>query len=424
VFANTDFHYLIGGYAGDSIGMRPPSIDYNISIWPNNVAVPCGRNDPITNGEMPSDMTIPHTYTLSVSNGSVSLQLDDGVVRTASYSGDISQKVGLFCSPSYTADPSAIFQTSAYKFYELKIYEGSSISNLTLIHHYYPCYRMSDDVPGIYDVVTDTFLTNVGTGDLIIGSITGTPVINVQYGDGLEVDVSNDLNVKLGDGLQFDADDAIEVKLGFGLQFDANGAIEATGGGGTEYVAGQGIEILSSDVNPDYYFDTQVQCRVGHINSALKRTFTKQTTEPAIGALITKYESGFNDPLTGPMFVSEVETAVSYGTSQDAVIHTANATTLNYRGKTWYYSKSEYYMENDGIVADELGNMENINIVFPLNTSDEDMAKAIIDAAYVVDTDTIQAKLGVGLTFDSNDAIELDDSITIRFNCNNDPNEY
>lgn len=39
-------------------------------------------------------------------------------------------------------------------------------------------------------------------------------------------------------------------------------------------------------------------------------------------------------------------------------------------------------------------------------------------------TDDIQAKLGVGLRLDSNDAIELDDSITIRFNCNNDPNEY
>ena len=37
---------------------------------------------------------------------------------------------------------------------------------------------------------------------------------------------------------------------------------------------------------------------------------------------------------------------------------------------------------------------------------------------------SINAKLGVGLTFDTNDAITLDDSITIRFNCNNDPNEY
>jgi hypothetical protein len=36
----------------------------------------------------------------------------------------------------------------------------------------------------------------------------------------------------------------------------------------------------------------------------------------------------------------------------------------------------------------------------------------------------INAKLGVGLTFDTNDAITLDDSITVRFNCNNDPNEY
>lgn len=47
-----------------------------------------------------------------------------------------------------------------------------------------------------------------------------------------------------------------------------------------------------------------------------------------------------------------------------------------------------------------------------------------LNAGQPVGDVTINAKLGVGLTFDTNDAITLDDSITIRFNCNNDPNEY
>jgi hypothetical protein len=34
---------------------------------------------------------------------------------------------------------------------------------------------------------------------------------------------------------------------------------------------------------------------------------------------------------------------------------------------------------------------------------------------------SIYAKLGTGLTFDANDAIELDDTIKIKFNCNNEP---
>jgi hypothetical protein len=71
-------------------------------------------------------------------------------------------------------------------------------------------------------------LTNIGAGDLIIGPITGVPAINVQYGEGLEVDNNNDLNVKLGDGLYFDAD----------------GAIAASGD--NDYTAGEGIDITGA----------------------------------------------------------------------------------------------------------------------------------------------------------------------------------
>lgn len=39
-----------------------------------------------------------------------------------------------------------------------------------LIHDYYPCYRRYDREPGLYDIITDTFLPNAGTGTFGIGN--------------------------------------------------------------------------------------------------------------------------------------------------------------------------------------------------------------------------------------------------------------
>lgn len=34
----------------------------------------------------------------------------------------------------------------------------------------YPCYRQSDNKPGMYDIVSDTFFTNAGTGEFTVGN--------------------------------------------------------------------------------------------------------------------------------------------------------------------------------------------------------------------------------------------------------------
>ena len=61
--------------------------------------------------------------------------------------------------------------------------------------------------------------------------------------------------------------------------------------------------------------------------------------------------------------------------------------------------------------------------VFPDEINDFTIAKLIIDTAGFVESNNqdISAKLGSGLTFDDNNAIELDDAIKIRLNCNNEP---
>ena len=60
-----------------------------------------------------------------------------------------------------------------------KIYYAKIWNNNTLVRDFIPCYRKSDNVIGLYDLVNNQFYTNAGTGTFIIGEI-------VVY-DGFEV---------------------------------------------------------------------------------------------------------------------------------------------------------------------------------------------------------------------------------------------
>lgn len=53
------------------------------------------------------------------------------------------------------------------KLYSLKIFDDSTFTHK--IADYYPCYRKSDNVAGLYDIVSDTFHTNVGSGTFTVG---------------------------------------------------------------------------------------------------------------------------------------------------------------------------------------------------------------------------------------------------------------
>ena len=66
-------------------------------------------------------------------------------------------KIGILCG----SDSSGAYSLPKIK---AKVYSAKIWKAGTLIHDYYPCYRRSDNVIGLYDIKTDQFLTNVGTG--------------------------------------------------------------------------------------------------------------------------------------------------------------------------------------------------------------------------------------------------------------------
>ena len=205
----------------------------------------------------------------------------------------------------------------------------------------------------------------------------------------------------------------IEAKLGNGLQFDANGAIEVTSSGGNNYRAGDGIEITTiyppqqgfQVEDTDYYFDTNVQCTIGG------RTFTKYTTDPALGVIChARINSGGGQSTvySGPMFFGLSENAVKVHNDYSGGQTEGSMGTFEYKGYTWYISAHNYM--NDGSTIVDGGIPRIDDLVFTFDGDGEiELGKMVIDLAGLITDpiDEFSAKLGNGLQFDANGAIEV-----------------
>ena len=89
------------------------------------------------------------------------------------------------------------FNGAAQKLSNIKVYSYKHIRSNITIANLIPCYRKSDNTVGMYDLITNTFLTNSGTGTFVKGievaklptdyqqveyiESTGTQWINTQY---------------------------------------------------------------------------------------------------------------------------------------------------------------------------------------------------------------------------------------------------
>ena len=79
--------------------------------------------------------------------------------------------------------------------YEGKIWD----ENDKLIAHYIPCYRLTDNEIGLYDLVTGTFLSNAGSGTFLKGADIGNHVDNgniIGYNRATKLFFQNNLAVK------------------------------------------------------------------------------------------------------------------------------------------------------------------------------------------------------------------------------------
>ena len=76
-----------------------------------------------------------------------------------------------------------------------KIYYSKLYNNNILVFNGVPCYRKSDNVIGMYDLVTNTFFTNAGTGVFLKGSNAPTPSAPIEIESvGDLITDTNDIN--------------------------------------------------------------------------------------------------------------------------------------------------------------------------------------------------------------------------------------
>lgn len=351
---------------------------------------------------------------------------------------DVSLPIAIF---GWNSDGNLIpFTGKEMILYGVKHYD----SNNTLLHNLVPVKRSSDNAGGLYDTITQKFYGNSGSGSFVVGSETTTDerIINAKIGNGLGFDSNNAIEVVTGDGLTVNQDNELEVDLGNGLQFDNNGAIEAPvmGASGTNhssglvpdpgstagttkflredgiwaepesgdsYEAGNGIEIAEVThedefrvQNQEYFFtDHGLTCII--TGNYGPRTYTKINDGDIVAAVI-----GTTGGWYMPLFVGLTEDSVKYSNSYDSNILGPTGS-FTYHDKTWYYTADYALTAGDGI--DHAGHLQSMTDTIYTSENTVQAAKDLIDLAVLlpdVSIPTISAKIGAGLSFDANGAIQ------------------
>lgn len=87
----------------------------------------------------------------------------NGTTNSASYSGSIltTVNIGVFCN---------IIAGVASQFCSMKLYAMCIYDNGNLVRDFVPCYRKSDNVAGLYDLVNGAFYTNAGSDVFAVGT--------------------------------------------------------------------------------------------------------------------------------------------------------------------------------------------------------------------------------------------------------------
>lgn len=125
-----------------------------------------------------------------------------------------------------------------------------------LVMDMYPVVRISDNVAGLYDVITETFFSSPVGNDFIVGpDLYADTRINVKYNTGLDVNSNNelintgvlDVSLNQSDNTVLDVEFVNETKH---IQLPSGGVQE-------EYAAGEGISIIrnTDDITIPVYYD-------------------------------------------------------------------------------------------------------------------------------------------------------------------------
>lgn len=368
--------------------------------------------------------------------------IDNNLLHGITPTGNFSSTVALGVFASANGDQRYGYSIAPFRIYSFKIYENDALEvDLR------PALRLSDNKPGFYDVINDDFYPSLTSTDFVYDSSSidthDDIFINVKYNKGLTVNSNNELEVNIGTGLEIDpqtgainvtgggsgdtveAGDGIDIDTdsqtgnkvisidtGNGLQINQDGEVEIDPSIIPDsYDAGNGIEITEVThedefrvQNQEYFFtDHGLTCII--TGNYGPRTFTKINDGDIVAAVI-----GTTGGWYMPLFVGLTEDSVKYSNSYDSNILGPDGS-FTYHDKTWYYTANYALTAGDGV--DHAGHLQSMTDTIYDESAESKIqaAKDLIDLAVLlpdVSTPTISAKIGAGLSFDANGAIQAD----------------
>lgn len=115
-----------------------------------------------------------HLVSLNMPGGT---KIDDNIINNTQYTVASTNTSNLYLlAANYVSPGETVNYSLNGKLYSAKIYDGEK-----MIRHYIPCYRKSDNVIGVYDIVNDKFYTNEGTGNFSKGKNVYEGAESINY---------------------------------------------------------------------------------------------------------------------------------------------------------------------------------------------------------------------------------------------------
>lgn len=203
------------------------------------------------------------------------------------------------------------------------------------------------------------------------------------------------ISTKIGNGLMFDEDDAIRTTA-IPANYVADDGIEFT-----QTIPPPTVDDWTAD-NAGYYFDNQVTCY-------LSRSYKKTYDGPALCCVMNMIRNG--DPIYDMFLVSPVLRNVTFECNGNVFVP-SSSNYIMYKGLKWYYSNWDYAWGGTS-GSDTSGNLISLPLAGGTPpTTFADAALLLLQTADVIGVEhgaptyAVSAKLGDGLQFDANGAIE------------------
>lgn len=156
----SDVTHAVGGvvYSTTNIQLGFPAVLSNTALYVYGAQNVSGAPTPVVNTK----------YTVLLNNSSHQLIINNSVIGTYTTSSTVNSAADVYLFGAHnTYGSGSVSQSGSTRIYE---YKRTINSTGVVEQHLIPCYRTSDNVAGMIDLVGGTFYTNAGTGTFTVGA--------------------------------------------------------------------------------------------------------------------------------------------------------------------------------------------------------------------------------------------------------------